>query len=301
MAVPHHDSAVPVAAQAPTSSRRPTLGFPAALFAAALLPAVLIGCTESEEATEEVPVVAATPSAEVLGAVRAPAGFRGTLPCADCPGIVTTLELAADGSATLTRLYLEAEAGRDAAMTEAARWADDDAGRLVVVPDDGPPLYFAFDRDGLLGLDREGLPYDSALPRLLERLPRGEAAELTGTAWAFVEPASSEGGAGSEGDAGSEVASESNPSPATLRFVTGGRLAGGDGCNELTGSWGVREGTLTITSAATSARSCAADAEQRARQVYAALGAATAYRIEETALILLDGNGAEVARLRPIA
>ena len=178
-------------------------------------------------------------------------------------------------------------------MVEAARWTGDDAGRLVVVPDGQGPIYFAFDRDGLLGLDREGQPYDSALPRLLERLPQGEAAELTGTAWAIVEPAGAGDAAGAEADPES--------SPATLRFMTSGRLAGGDGCDELTGAWSVRGGILSITSAATSARSCTGEVERRARQIEGALDAATTYRLETTGLVLLDADGGEVARLRPIA
>lgn len=229
------------------------------------------------------------PSAEALAAVRAPAGFRGTLPCAGCPGIRTTLELATDGSATLTRVALEAEDGRDAPTTLPARWTTGEAGELLVVPDGEEPIYFGFDRSGLLALDRDGRPYDSALPRMLERLPGGEAAELTGTAWAVVEPAA----------AGGE--DESAPNPAVVRFATEGRMTGGDGCNEMVGAWSVRDGTLSITPAATSMRSCDEAVERRAGQIQAALDAATAYRIEEGQLQLLDAAGAEIARLRPVA
>ena len=272
---------------APAYGSNPTMRLPATPFLAALLTASLMSCGEPAGDAEESRATPAPPSSEILAAVRAPAGFRGTLPCADCPGIRTTLELAADGSATLTRLYLEAEAGRDTTMIDEARWTDGDAGHLVVAPEGQDELYFGFDRDGLLALDREGQPYDSSLPRRLERLPRGEAAELTGTAWAVIDPAGADEAPGAL--------------TAALRFGTQGRLAGADGCDELTGAWSVRAGTLSITAAATSMRTCTDEVVRRAEQIDRALEAATTYRIEASQLVLLDANGAEVARFRPIA
>jgi heat shock protein HslJ len=242
-----------------------------------------VGCEAPAGDIDESPALSTPPSAEVLAALRVPAGFRGTLPCADCPGVRTTLELDADGSAILRRLYFEAEDGFDAATVQPARWTTTESGQLVVRPDGGEAIYFGFDRSGLLALDREGRPYDSALPRLLERLPRGEAAELTGTAWAVVESA------------------EPSPAPAVVRFGTEGRMTGGDGCNELIGAWSVRDGTLSITPAATSMRSCDEAVAGRARRFEAALEGATAYRIEEEQLVLLDAGGLEIARMKPIA
>lgn len=260
----------------------------------------LVGCGAPAGGADEPLDLTAPPSAEALAAVRAPAGFRGTLPCADCPGILTTIELAVDGSATLHRLYLEPADGRDAPTVETARWATGEAGQLIVQADGSEPIYFAFDRSGLLALDRNGQPYDSALPRMLERLPRGEAAELTGTAWAVIVPADlgEEPGSPPDGALGEE---RPQPFPAAVRFATEGRMTGADGCNELVGAWSVRDGTLSITPAATSMRGCDEAVERRAGQIEAALKAASGYRIDQGQLVLLTADGEEVARLRPIA
>jgi heat shock protein HslJ/uncharacterized lipoprotein NlpE involved in copper resistance len=260
----------------------------------------LAGCGPPAGGADEPFDLTAPPSAEALAAVRAPAGFRGTLPCADCPGILTTIELAVDGSATLYRLHLESDDGRDAPTVETARWATGEAGQLIVQAEGAEPIYFGFDRSGLLALDRNGQPYDSALPRMLERLPRGEAAELTGTAWAVIVPAA----AGEEQDSPPAAApGENQPRPftAAVRFATEGRMTGADGCNELVGAWSVRDGTLSITPAATSMRDCGEAVEDRARLIEAALKAATAYRIDQGQLVLITTDGEEVARLSPIA
>jgi uncharacterized lipoprotein NlpE involved in copper resistance len=260
----------------------------------------LSGCGAPAGGADDSLDVANPPSAEALAAVRAPAGFRGTLPCADCAGIRTTLELAVDGSATLRRVYLGSEDGRGAPTVEAARWATGEAGQLIVQADGAEPIYFGFDRNGLLALDANGRPLDSTLPRMLERLPRGEAAELTGTAWAVLGLAGAiEEGSGPAGAGGEEE--RSGPFAAVLRFGNEGRMTGGDGCNELVGAWGVREGRLSITPATTSMRDCDEAAEGRARRIDAALEATTAYRIDQGQLVLLTTDGEEAARLRPIA
>ncbi len=226
------------------------------------------------------------PSAEALAAVRPPATFRGTLPCADCPGIRTTLELTADGASTIHRRTIEGEPDRDPEFTETGRWAVDEGGR-VVVTSDGGVLYFAFDRNGLAALDRSGAPFPSDLPRVLARVPDSPMAELAGTAWRFVEPAPA------EGDAAVAVP--------TLRFSPDGRLTGSDGCNALTGPWRVADdGALTLGPLASTRRACPGEGDAVARAVGTALTATAAYRITADATLeLLDAGGEPVARLRP--
>lgn len=230
---------------------------------------------------------AGAPSAEALAAVQAPATFRGTLPCADCPGIRTTLDLTADGSATVHRRYIEGEPDRDPEFTETGRWTVDDGGRVVVTGDDGSVSYFAFDRNGLAALDRSGMPLPSDLPRVLARVPDSPMAELAGTAWRFVEPAAA------EGDAAVAVP--------TLRFAADGRLTGSDGCNALTGPWRVGDdGGLTLGPLASTRRACPGQGDAVARAVGTAVTATAAYRLTaDVTLELLDAGGATVARLRP--
>ena len=58
--------------------------------------------------------------------------YKGTLPAADCPGIVTTLTLSADGRYALHMEYLE----RDVAFDEQGAF-EVEGDLLVLTPDDG--------------------------------------------------------------------------------------------------------------------------------------------------------------------
>lgn len=58
--------------------------------------------------------------------------YKGTLPAADCPGIVTTLTLSADGCYALHMEYLE----RDVAFDEQGAF-EVEGNLLVLTPDDG--------------------------------------------------------------------------------------------------------------------------------------------------------------------
>lgn len=58
--------------------------------------------------------------------------YKGTLPAADCPGIVTTLTLSADGRYALHMEYLE----RDVAFDEQGAY-EVEGNLLVLTPDDG--------------------------------------------------------------------------------------------------------------------------------------------------------------------
>lgn len=58
--------------------------------------------------------------------------YKGTLPAADCPGIVTTLTLSADGRYVLHMEYLE----RDVAFDEQGAF-EVEGNLLVLTPDDG--------------------------------------------------------------------------------------------------------------------------------------------------------------------
>lgn len=223
------------------------------------------------------------PSASALAAVRPPATFRGTLPCADCPGIRTTLELRADGAASLSRMYIEGEPDRDPVFVEKGRWTLDDQGHLVLTPTDGAPTLFAFAQDDLTALDGSGQPLPSSLPRVLQRVPDGDMGELAGTSWRFVDPARVADG----------------PRLPTLSFAVDARLSGSDGCNLLMGTWSVADGHLELGSMATTRMACPGPVDATAQAIHAALEAAAGYTIEGSELHLLDTGSAVVARLRP--
>lgn len=103
--------------------------------------------------------------------VKALAGvFSGTLPCADCPGIKTTLRLKADGSYILHELYVDRD-DQDGG-SEGAWTADQKDRRIRLDPDskdaDGR-LFRIVSNDELEMLDSDGNPPDSDLDYSLKR------------------------------------------------------------------------------------------------------------------------------------
>ncbi|WP_220429049.1 copper resistance protein NlpE [Vulcaniibacterium gelatinicum] len=95
--------------------------------------------------------------------------FRGTLPCADCPGIETRLQLEADGSYTLEETYLE----RGGPYASNGTWtAEENGKRLRLDPngkDQDDRLYAILSQDRLRLLDTAGGPIESGLPYELAR------------------------------------------------------------------------------------------------------------------------------------
>jgi copper homeostasis protein (lipoprotein) len=95
--------------------------------------------------------------------------FRGTIPCADCPGIELTVTLLPDGTFRLRQRYLE----RDPLSTwlDLGRWTEEDGGRLVLRGAGERPTWFArFAWDSLRLLDGEGREIASGLPYGLGRV-----------------------------------------------------------------------------------------------------------------------------------
>lgn len=94
--------------------------------------------------------------------------YAGVLPCADCAGIETRLDLDADGSFSLRESYR----GRSAApFDDSGRWAMSSDGRtLVLRAGSDLPRYFAVTDDATLEkLDLEGQPIASSLDYRLRR------------------------------------------------------------------------------------------------------------------------------------
>lgn len=95
--------------------------------------------------------------------------FRGTLPCADCPGIETRLQLEADGSYTLEETYLE----RGGPYASQGTWtAEQDGTRLRLDPNgksEADRLFAIVSQDTLRLLDGAGKPIADGLPHELAR------------------------------------------------------------------------------------------------------------------------------------
>lgn len=97
-----------------------------------------------------------------------PTTYRGTIPCADCPGIRYQLNLYDNHTYFLRRTYL----GEDESIDDAGRWrVSDDGGVLILRPIQAAPTMFEIREggDSLRMLDVEGEPIESELSYELRR------------------------------------------------------------------------------------------------------------------------------------
>ncbi|MEZ0471909.1 copper resistance protein NlpE [Luteimonas salinilitoris] len=143
--------------------------------------ALLAGCkpeaatgpaTEASATDAPAPEAARTDVPAPIDPAALAGTFTGTLPCADCPGIDTTLELRDDGSAALTEVYQERGGGAEPAP---GTWTVEDAGtRLRFDPEDkasADRLYAIASGDELTQLDMEGNQIESSFNYSLKREP----------------------------------------------------------------------------------------------------------------------------------
>lgn len=159
------------------------------LLALACLTVFAVACTPEEPAA---PVDVAPAAAETAPAtsgivptgddpanagfdMRAFAGtFDGTLPCASCPGIDTTLVLNPDGTYAITESY-QGEAGAPAEMD--GTWTvEADGGQIRLDPNsksEDDRLYAIDSDDRITQLSADGTPAESGLDYGLTRRPAG--------------------------------------------------------------------------------------------------------------------------------
>ena len=163
----------------------------ATLLAIALTTLAVAGCKREAEA--EAPAAAATaetaPAEEVKSAVvsevdhnspasaapafdvKAFAGtYGGTLPCADCPGIDTSIAFAPEGGYSLSETYLEKG---DGSFVSKGTWTVREDGKTLLLDPDSKDQddrwFVVVSATELRALDREGKPIDSKLDYSLRR------------------------------------------------------------------------------------------------------------------------------------
>ena len=96
--------------------------------------------------------------------------FSGTLPCADCPGIDTTLQLRADNTFALGETYRERKV--TPSRLEGTWTAEEGGSRIRLDPNsksEQDRLYAVVSRDQLTQLDQAGKPVPGALDFSLKR------------------------------------------------------------------------------------------------------------------------------------
>lgn len=91
--------------------------------------------------------------------------FEGTLPCADCPGIITTLTLYPNQTYQLDTVYID----RDSSFTSKGSWKyDTNPPRYVLIDD--KQQYQILNNDTLQAMDMDGNPIESGLNYKLKRV-----------------------------------------------------------------------------------------------------------------------------------
>jgi len=233
------------------------------------------------------------PLASGLG--RLPATFEGELPCADCPGIRTHLDLFADGVYLVRRVYRD----RPRVPDEIGRWVlSSDRRVLRLDAGKGRPTLVAVSGDGLLAmLDVDGRPIVSSANTRLERLPWFVPALRTvrattppipvqtfaGTTWRLRRLA------------GQAADIEDGARQPSLTFSTGGRLSGTTGCNRMSGNYVLDGTTLSLPGTVTTRMACVEGADVEASFTQA-LRKVASMRLIGDWLELLDTDGLMVAR-----
>lgn len=118
--------------------------------------------------------------------------YQGVLPCADCQGIKTTLDLTEEFNYVMTRVY-EGRDPKPFVETGTFRW--DEAGGSIILTGNGDAVIFKVGENRLIQLDRDGKTITGALAGqyVLEKLTESQAVqstvgpqEITGV-WKIVE------------------------------------------------------------------------------------------------------------------
>ncbi|ROU06641.1 copper resistance protein NlpE [Lysobacter enzymogenes] len=137
-------------------------------------PAETTPAPEAPQAPASAPPAAeAAPAAPAAFDAAAFAGtFSGTLPCADCSGIDTKLELKADGSYALDESY---QGKKDGNFKGDGTWTAEENGKRVRLDpnskSDDDRLFEIASKDEIRMLDTEGKPIESQLNYSLKRTP----------------------------------------------------------------------------------------------------------------------------------
>jgi heat shock protein HslJ len=221
-----------------------------------------------------------------------PATFVGTLPCADCPGILYQVNLNADHTFTSRMTYEE----RNTSFDESGRWEISDDGKAVVLHSGrGSTEKFSLRVvETLRKLDSAGNEIDSRLNYELKRAPEFAPLEGGGTADASLESTSWK-------LTGLGDSSVSAPSPQREAYFlldpANHRVSGSGGCNRLAGSYELHGKQLKFGQMAGTMMACpeGMDTEQAFLK---SLGQVTRWKITGQSLELFDSDGKVLAKFK---
>ncbi|EMR01510.1 copper resistance protein NlpE N-terminal domain-containing protein [Cesiribacter andamanensis] len=238
-----------------------------------------LACTSPQRSTSTEAGEAADVSYQ---AVDWPGTYRGLLPCADCAGIETVMELNPDQTYVLTTRY----EGKEAAMVQSQgsfHW--NEAGTTLILENEegaDRPTYYKLGEGQLTQLDRQGQPIAGALAdkyvlqkldlALLNRFWR--LAALNGRPL-VPDP-------------------DRRQEPHIRLLLEGSRLQGHGGCNSLSGSYRLEGGNRLRFSQVASTRMACPNMEPEV-QLHKVLEGADRYHLSGDSLQLLSPQGSPLA------
>jgi len=108
---------------------------------------------DNAEATADSVAVEAEPATAASAAFDKTGVYTGVIPCADCGGIETTLELRADGTYSLTEIYKDKKDGR---FESSGKFQWDAANACITVGEGEDLISYIVEGDHLVMLDQDG-------------------------------------------------------------------------------------------------------------------------------------------------
>lgn len=143
-----------------------------------LIPALLLvlaacgaGDQRSADSMAAMQIIEDAKAKAAANAIATPVSYTGVLPCADCPGLATTVTLFADSTFRVREVYQER---RVMPVIGMGRWGVDGA-TLVLDGVSRSTRYARVGTDTLQLLDRAGRPIDTAQPMSLVRMDTVDA------------------------------------------------------------------------------------------------------------------------------
>jgi copper homeostasis protein (lipoprotein) len=269
-----------------------TPAMPAAMLWVAAATAIFVivlavACTRGGDGSAETGrAPAADPAHNAANSLDWEGTYNGILPCADCPGIETSLTLNMDGTYHLRTRYQDQENG-EFHYRGAISW--NEAGNTIRLEGyaDGPGLYFVAE-NRLFHLDMDGnrITGDLANHYILEKEMPQAARPLRGTRWVLSEihgqPVVQRG--------------EDERAPWFILGADSDRIHGFGGCNTFNGTYKLEEGDrIGFSQMASTKMACPGLEVDYESMVFEVLEMADNYSLRDDMLLLNQGQMAPLA------
>ncbi len=208
--------------------------------------------------------------------------YRGTLPCADCSGIKTTVYLMRDGSYKMLQEYMDKG---DKPFESTGKFSWDKTGSIITINDNGQKTIFKVGENTLTQLDQDGKAITGQLARNYI-LTKGNYS-LLNKKWRLVEIMGKP----------VKLQSTDTKEPFIIFDDATNRYSSSALCNTVNGSFSV-EGFnhLTLKEGMTTMMACAdMTLENQLKEV---LRTADSFQINGDELVLIKGRMAPLARFK---